>query len=87
MVLELRTRQYPLVAAFLLLAGCTTSDEEVRQTLDNAGFTDVTVTGSALWVCGEHDKMGNGFTATNPRGKRVKGVVCCGQMKACTVRF
>lgn len=85
MVLELRVRPYTLVA--LLGLGCLTSDAEVRETLDNAGFTEVIVTGHVPFVCGEHDKGGNGFTATNPRGKRVKGVVCCGQVKACTVRF
>lgn len=28
-----------------------------------------------------------GFVAKNPAGKRVEGVVCCGVLKACTVRF
>lgn len=28
-----------------------------------------------------------GFVATNPQGMRVEGVVCCGWLKSCTVRF
>jgi hypothetical protein len=33
------------------------------------------------------DNFATGFTAKNPQGRQVFGTVCCGIMKACTIRF
>lgn len=70
-----------------LLSGCT-DEESTRRTLENAGYTDVQTTGYEMFSCGEDDTYQTGFIATNPKGKRVKGVVCCGLIaKGCTIRY
>ncbi len=77
-----------VVMAVLLVAGCFTSDEETSRTVRAQGFSDVRLGGVAWFACdGKSDKAGQHFTATNPRGEVVSGVVCCGILKGCTVRF
>lgn len=75
------------VTAAALLSGCFTGDDEARDTLTKAGYSAVEVGSLVPFACGEHDKVGVRFTATNPAGLRVSGVVCCGILKGCTVRF
>jgi hypothetical protein len=67
-------------------AGCT-DDTGARRALESQGFTDVELTGYDAFSCGRDDTFSTGFRAKNPRGARVKGTVCCGVMKSCTVRF
>lgn len=72
--------------ALLLLLACS-DDVAARRTLEAQGFSDITTSGFSFG-CGESDSYSTGFEATNPAGKRVSGVVCCGLvLKACTVRF
>lgn len=76
-----------LVAVVALgLAGCT-DDSGARRTLESSGYTDIQVGGWSPMACDEKDTFTNTFEATNPQGKRVHGVVCCGLLKSCTVRF
>lgn len=52
------------------------------------GFTDVEVGDTYdWWTCGGDDEYSTSFTATNVKGNRVEGAVCCGLWKDCTVRF
>lgn len=74
-----------LVAAIALCA-CTDDDNTAR-TLKASGFTDITVTGYEPFGCGQGDTFSTGFRAKNPKGDQVNGVVCCGLLKGCTVRF
>lgn len=74
-----------VLALCALLMGCV-SEGTARTTLDDEGYTDVAVTGHSFWACGQHELLGAKFEATNARGKRIEGVVCCGVLKACTVR-
>lgn len=71
---------------FLILVGCTADGDSVK-TLQNYGFTDIHTTGYSPFACGDDDNFATGFTAKNPQGRQVSGTVCCGIMKACTVRF
>lgn len=79
--------------AFLvgLLAGLfvsCTDDAATRETLRKHGFTDVETTGWSAFGCGQDDTFATDFTATNPRGERVSGTVCCGLLgKGCTLRW
>ena len=76
-----------LLLTVALLSACFTNETATIQTLDKSGFTDIKTT---RWDfgCGDNDAYSTGFVATNPIGKRVSGVVCCGMWtKACTVRF
>jgi hypothetical protein len=70
----------------LLLTACTDDPATIR-TLQSSGFSNITTTGYAAFECSDSDTFATGFIATNPAGKRVSGVVCCGLLKGCTVRF
>jgi hypothetical protein len=71
----------------ILFAGCTNESDTIR-TLQNAGFSNVNVTGYSWFECGQDDTFHTGFEATNPTGMRVSGTVCCGFLgKGCTIRF
>ena len=74
-----------LLALFLLTA-CTDEDRTVS-TLVAEGFTDIHAGGYEPFSCGDGDTFKTHFTAKNQRGLVVEGVVCCGWMKSCTVRF
>lgn len=74
-----------LIAA-LALSACT-NEEETRRTLNAAGYTDIQIGGYAAFACGQDDTYSTRFSAANPRGVIVEGVVCCGLLKGCTVRF
>lgn len=79
-------RKFILFSLLVFLAACE-EDERFRKTLDESGYTNVKLTGYAPFACGKDDDYGSKFEATNPAGKRVKGAVCCGFLKGCTVRF
>lgn len=75
------------VIALLLLGACSAPDW-THETLEKSGFSDVdTANGWAPFRCSKDDSFSTHFTATNPVGQRVSGVVCCGIFKSCTVRF
>jgi hypothetical protein len=75
----------PLLTLFL--ACMQTDPARTHSTLIKAGFTNVQVGGYAWGECGEGDIYATEFTAVNPQGLAVSGVVCCGSYKRCTVRF
>jgi hypothetical protein len=74
-----------LVGLVLCVRGCEDRESAAR-TLKAAGFTDVELGPWQFAACGD-DPLNNSFKATNPRGVRVSGVVCCGVFKRCTVRY
>ena len=76
---------YTLIAALALVA-CT-DDDNTRRTLRAQGFRDIETTGYAFFGCGDNDAFKTGFRAKNVNGESVEGVVCCGWLKNCTVRF
>lgn len=70
----------------LLLLGCTDPEASTRA-LRAAGYTDVQLGDYVWFACGKDDDFATAFTAKNPHGDPVFGVVCCGLFKSCTVRF
>jgi hypothetical protein len=76
-----------MALAFTATLVACTDDENTVRTLKASGFTDIQTTGYAAFACSDSDTFHTGFRAKNPRGDVVEGVVCCGMMKACTVRF
>lgn len=78
--------KYLIVVLALLLTGCT-DEGGSRKALESAGFTDINFQGYAWFGCGKDDGFHTEFTAKNPQGKQVSGVVCCGLLKSCTIRF
>jgi len=61
----------------LLLFGCARGNDALR-VLNEAGYTDISLTGYNALACSEDDYYHVGFTATNPQGEHVKGTVCSG---------
>ena len=58
--------------------------------LTSAGYTDVHLEGHAVFQCGGDDSSAVSFTAKNPQGQVVSGVVCGGGVfgrKGYTIRF
>ena len=68
------------------LVGCTDVDG-ARHALEAQGFTNIEIGGYAAFACANSDDYATQFTATNPHGKRVSGVVCSGFLKGATVRW
>ena len=79
-------RKLLIILAIIGLFGCTSPSRTVN-TLQQAGYTEIQTTGYSFFSCGEDDAFSTGFTATNPRGDRVSGTVCCGLVKSCTIRY
>ena len=80
--------KYALVFAIAVALGGCDNAAETDRTLRAAGFTEIVVTGWAPMACGKDDTWSTGFTAKNPNGRHVSGVVCCGLIfKSCTIRF
>lgn len=82
-----------LILASLLVAWPFTcqvvcvAPEKTVKTLTDEGYTDVEPGEYCFLCCGKSDFYHTKFEATNIRGVRVSGVVCCGLFfKACTVR-
>lgn len=70
-----------------LVLGCNVSDDTVHRVAESAGLHDVRPTGVAPLSCAKGDTFRTHFEAKNSEGKKVKGTVCCGVFKDCTVRF
>jgi hypothetical protein len=83
-----------IVCSIVMLAGCATNDHEAIKALDDEGFSDISITDRgfmfAEWQgCDKRDGNWYHAHATNPRGKPVNMLVCCGSslsFKGCTVR-
>jgi hypothetical protein len=79
-----------LIATPLALAGCVDHDG-AKKALSAYGFTDAVTSKPSFWVsgCSDRDHYATAFTATNPQGARVSGVVCAGGWggKMSTVRI
>ncbi len=79
-----------------LLAGCCgemVGKGEAVKTMENAGFTNVHVTGQhgiapSFNGCGVDDAVAFDVIGKNPAGKQVSATVCCGLVfKNCTIRY
>lgn len=66
---------------------CARNEDASVNALKSMGFRDIKLNGWAAFACSQDDLPGLHFTATNPVGQPVSGVVCCGLLKSCTVRF
>ena len=66
---------------------CNVSDQTLRRTTEAAGLHDARSTGKAYFGCGEGDEFRTHFEAKNASGTLVRGTVCCGFTKDCTVRY
>lgn len=76
--------KYLLLLA-IVLSGCT-DESRSQRVLEEAGYTDITLTGYDMWACSDSDHYRTGFRAKGPSGKSTAGAVCCGLTKNCTIR-
>jgi hypothetical protein len=74
------------ILCLLSLFGCT-NESRAQKILDQEGYTEVSFTGYKPFACSEDDSTKTGFSATSQSGSIVTGVVCCGLMKGCTIRY
>lgn len=74
-----------LLLLVLILTACT-DEPRSRRVLEEAGYTDITLTGYSHWSCSDSDTYSTGFNAKGPTGRHTSGAVCCGTMKNCTIR-
>lgn len=87
-ILPLAIIIFPILIIIIRLMIGFTNPTEAARTLESSGYSEIKLNGWAgIWSCGEGDTYADEFSATNPSGKRVTGVVCCGLFKGCTVRF
>ncbi len=75
-----------VLACSTLGLACDIDHARYYDTLEAAGFSNVKLTGFEWFRCADGE-FNTGFEATNPKGQRVAGTVCCGYVKGCTVRF
>lgn len=69
------------------LFGCSNS-YEAKKALSAMGFTEIRTDGYKWFACSDDDFYHTKFTAKNPSGQVVSGVVCTGFFfKSSTVRF
>ena len=76
-----------LVVSVGILIAMYANDDPDKRAVESQGFTNVKIGDWAPLSCGEEDMTAKHFTATNPQGKSVAGVVCCGIFKSCTIRW
>ena len=65
------------------------SDERALNAIESSGFREVKLGDTDALACADGESSRH-FAATNPRGKRVQGTVCCGLTgvaKGCTLRW
>ena len=74
--------------ALLALSACSDESDAVHA-LTSAGYTNIQTKGYAgPFACSKDNFYSTSFTATNPAGMIVDGVVCSGlAFKASTIRF
>lgn len=80
-----------IIAGFVMLlavsGSCSMPAEDAQDLLERQGYTEIEMTGYAPLACGKGDVTSSGFRAKSPNGSNVKGTVCCGALKGCTIRF
>lgn len=74
------------LAVVATLTACS-SRKDAESALTSAGFTKIETQGYSFFGCGDDDTFKTKFTAQNPQGKQVSGVVCSGWFKGGTIRF
>lgn len=77
-----------MIYLLLALAACT-APRRSTAVLEDQGYTEVSARwwAWAPWGCSDDDWYATRFTATTSVGTEVKGTVCCGFFKNCTVRY
>lgn len=75
-----------VIAVLTMITGCS-DQKTAKKTLENSRYTDIELGGYSFFGCSKEDTFSTKFTATNPNGVIVSGVVCSGWFKGGTIRF
>lgn len=77
-----------LMVSFLVGTGCGACDRpgKTREALQAAGIEDIQLGGHSFLGCSDDDISSIHFTG-RVGDRKVSGVVCCGLLKRCTVRY
>jgi len=68
------------------LVACTNPDHATR-VLQDAGYSEIKLTGYRWMGCSKDDHYADGFEAKGPTGHHVTGIVCSGLLfKGATIR-
>jgi hypothetical protein len=68
-----------IVAAGCILQPLSVDRKGAQKTLEQSGYTHIQTSSKIQWwACPDFNLMRTGFTATNPRGNIMNGVVCSG---------
>jgi hypothetical protein len=94
MYLEVKMKLSLILLCVACLSGCVANDNEAIKALDDQGFSNISIMDRGIfgadWAgCGQDDGAYYKAVATNPAGKRVNLLVCCGgamSFKGCVVR-
>lgn len=84
-----------MILLVLLVLGCEPSDDTADRVLEAEGLHNITYNGHAFFACSDGDGFSENCVAYRtvldthgtPHEQRVEGVLCCGILKACTVRY
>jgi hypothetical protein len=74
------------IVALACTTGCTQDDDATR-ILQQAGYTDIQLTGWRPLMAGKDDDFSTGFKAKAPNGQIVTGAVTGGWLKGHTIRL
>lgn len=74
--------------SIFLFSGCTNSKEKQIEVLENDGYENIEIKGSAWFGCSDSDSfaLSNHFEATKNSNK-VEGTLCKGWFKGYTIRI
>ena len=75
-----------IILSTLLLAGCD-RPESAAKALEDAGYSDIHLSGYAFFSCERDDTFATRFVAKGPTGRDVSGAVCEGIFKSKTIRL
>lgn len=71
----------------LFFAGCAPDEATAIRAIKAVGLNHVKLGLYPFFQCANEDYFNSAFTAYTREGNKIKGAVCCGVFKGCTVRF
>lgn len=83
----MRLNRIAAATILLLTATACTQPDKAKRVLEQAGYTDIQITGYRPFMAGKDDTFSTGFRAKGPTGKVVTGAVTGGVLKGSTIRL
>ena len=74
------------ILSIFILSRCY-DESGATKTLNNSGFTNVTIHGRSWFKCSKNGMFSTKFSATGPTGAKVTGAVCGGWLAGNVIRL